>query len=248
MRTASPSSAEGEIRLRAKPRRRSNAEAPPTGEAESAASLSEKAHVILEEMIVTLRLPPGSTWSESSLCERIGIGRTPVREALQRLALEQLVQIVPRYGVIVTEILVPEQFMVVEIRRALEPVIASRAARRSSPRERVRIADLRRKLMDVTATADVEDYLRRQLATRRFVVACTRNKFLAASLTTIDALSRRFFFAYQTEPRQLESVARLDADVLQAIVTDNEHEAAAAASRLVDHVEEFTRAAIDSRF
>jgi len=197
-------------------------------------------------MIVTLRLPPGSTWSESSLCERIGIGRTPVREALQRLALEQLVQVVPRYGVIITEILVPEQIMVVEMSRALEPVIASRAARRSSPRERIRIADYRRKLIDTIANANVEDYLRRHLAMRRFVVGCTRNKFLAASVEAIDALSRRFFFAYQTNASQLATAARLNADVLHSIATDNEPEAVAAANRLLDHVEDFTRAAIDS--
>lgn len=197
---------------------------------------------------MTLRLPPGSTWSESSLCERIGIGRTPVREALKRLAFEQLVQVVPRYGVIVTEILVPEQIMVVEMSRALEPVIASRAARRSSPRERVRIADHRRKLIDTIANANVEDYLRRHLAMRRFVVGCTRNKFLAASVEAIDALSRRFFFACQTDRSQLETAARLNADVLRAIAIDNEREAVAAANRLLDHVEEFTRAAMDSHF
>ena len=99
---------------------------------EDSLRLADRTHRTLEEMIVTLQLTPGSTLSEASICDRIGIGRTPVREALQRLALEKLVHIVPRYGVIITEIVVPEQMMVIEMRKALEPLIASRAARRST--------------------------------------------------------------------------------------------------------------------
>jgi DNA-binding GntR family transcriptional regulator len=234
------------LRARTASRRRSTSEIGfGSLEAESPLTLADQAHTILEEMIVTLRLSPGSTYSETSICERIAIGRTPVREALQRLELQQLVQIVPRYGVIINEILVPEQIMVVEMHRALEPVIASRAARRSSPRERVRIADFRKKLIDTIATANIEEYLRRHLGMRRFVAGCTRNKFLATSLGSIDALSRRFFFVYQREPQQLEAAVKLNADVLQAIATDNEQEAIVAANRLIEHVDEYTRAAIN---
>lgn len=217
-------------------------------EGDSPLKLTDKAHTILEEMIVTLKLAPGSTWSESSICDRIEIGRTPVREALQRLALEQLVQIVPRYGVIVTEILVPEQIMVVETRRVLDPLIASRAARRSSPREKLRIADYRRKLIDLLQTSDAQEYLRLHLEMRRFVAGCTRNKFLAAALAPVDALSRRFFFVHQNSAPQIERAVWLHADILQAVATDNEREAAAAANRLLDHVEEFTRSAFDSQY
>ena len=210
--------------------------------------LTEKAYHLLEEMIVTLEFAPGSTWSETTICERINIGRTPVREALQRLALDQLVEIVPRYGVVVTEILVPEQIMVVEMRRALDPLIAARAARRSSPRERARINEYRRKLLDVAVRGEIEEYLRLHQAVRRFVASCTRNKFLAGSLGPIDALSRRFFFVHQTGQEDLQRLVDLHSGVLQAIASDNELEAAAAANRLLDHVEEFTRAALDSQY
>ena len=210
--------------------------------------LTEKAYHLLEEMIVTLEFAPGSTWSETTICERINIGRTPVREALQRLALDQLVEIVPRYGVVVTEILVPEQIMVVEMRRAIDPLIAARAARRSSPRERARINEYRRKLMDTAVRGETEEYLRLHHAVRSFVASCTRNKFLAGSLGPVDALSRRFFFVHQTKPEELTRAVELHCAVLQAIASDNELEASAAANRLLDHVEEFTRAALDSGY
>ena len=65
--------------------------------------LTDRAWRALEEEIVTLKIAPGSVVSEAGLSARLGLGRTPVREALQRLASEGLVQILPRRGIIVTE-------------------------------------------------------------------------------------------------------------------------------------------------
>src|SRR6478609_2474100 len=89
--------------------------------------LADIAHSKLEELIVTLELPPGSLWSEVSLSERIGIGRTPVREAVQRLAWERLVTIIRRHGIKISEIDVHEQMLVVEMRREVERLVATRA-------------------------------------------------------------------------------------------------------------------------
>ena len=74
--------------------------------------------------IVTLELAPGSFWSELQLSEMIGIGRTPVREALQRLQTDHLVRILPRLGAQVTEINVSQQLLLLELRRVLERLIA----------------------------------------------------------------------------------------------------------------------------
>src|SRR5277367_6085233 len=76
---------------------------------EPVSSLTERAYRELEEQIVTLRLAPGSPVSEASLSKRLGIGRTPVREALQRLARERLVVILPRRGILVSEVNVRTQ-------------------------------------------------------------------------------------------------------------------------------------------
>ena len=66
--------------------------------------LADIAHSKLEELIVTLELAPGSLWSEAMLSDRIGIGRTPVREAVQRLAWERLVTIIRRHGIRISDI------------------------------------------------------------------------------------------------------------------------------------------------
>ncbi|HKX38598.1 MAG TPA: GntR family transcriptional regulator, partial [Burkholderiales bacterium] len=83
-------------------------------------SLTDQAYTALEELIVTLQLAPGEAVSEQMLAERLKIGRTPIREALQRLARERLVTILPRRGVMVSAIDVAAQLRLLEVRRELE--------------------------------------------------------------------------------------------------------------------------------
>src|SRR5687767_15317056 len=112
--------------------------------ASSAETLTDRAYTEIEELIVTLQLEPGSAVSEAELSERLGIGRTPIREALQRLARERLVTILPRRGIIVSEINVKSQLKLLEVRRELERLISRSAARRATDEERAafrRIAD-----------------------------------------------------------------------------------------------------------
>src|SRR5687767_1581994 len=85
--------------------------------ANSAESLTDRAYTEIEELIVTLQLAPGSVLSEQMLSERLAIGRTPIREALQRLAREGLVMILPRRGVMVSAIDVKSQLRLLEVRR-----------------------------------------------------------------------------------------------------------------------------------
>ena len=94
----------------------------------STQSLTDRAYAELEEMIVTLKLAPGAAVSEAELSSHLGIGRTPIREALQRLARERLVTILPRRGIMVSEINVGRQLRLHEARREIERLIARTAA------------------------------------------------------------------------------------------------------------------------
>src|SRR3990170_3225564 len=87
-------------------------------------TLTEQAYYRLEEMIVTLELAPGAILSEQALSSELGIGRTPVREALQRLSREGLVVVLPRKAIIVTETDPKRQLLVLEVRRELERLLA----------------------------------------------------------------------------------------------------------------------------
>src|SRR5689334_25339402 len=105
-------------------------------------SLSERAYADLEEMIVTLKLAPGAAVSEQELAQRLGIGRTPIREALQRLAREGLVTILPRKGILVSETDPRKQLLVLEVRRELERLLCRSGAQRASEEQRQRFREI----------------------------------------------------------------------------------------------------------
>jgi len=87
-------------------------------------SLTDRAYLKLEELIVTLQLAPGEIVSEAALSRQLRIGRTPIREALHRLARERLVNILPRRGIIVSEINIAAQLRLLEVRREIERLVA----------------------------------------------------------------------------------------------------------------------------
>src|SRR5881409_963407 len=83
-------------------------------------------------MVVSLELAPGASIKEPELVARLGIGRTPVREALKRLALERFVEVFPRRGMVVTTVDVRDLARLCEVRLAIEPEAARLAAERAT--------------------------------------------------------------------------------------------------------------------
>jgi DNA-binding GntR family transcriptional regulator len=203
-------------------------------------ALADQARVILEERIVTLELPPGSVWSEFQLSEMVGIGRTPVREALQRLQTDHLVRILPRLGAQVTEINVTQQLLVLEVRRVLERLIAENAARRATPEERqqlLRMADT----LEGMGDSDVHKFLRFHYDIKRYIAACARNAFAASAITSAHAMSRRFYFLHYSRAHDLPVAARHHTNVIRAVALGEESRASAASDALMDYVEQLTR-------
>src|SRR6266480_3996678 len=109
-----------------------------------AESLTEQAYRVLEEGIVTLRLKPGSILSEHSLSAATKFGRTPIREALQRLAREGLITILPRKGILVSDINPRNQLLLLEVRRELERLLSRTGAERATPVQRTGFQDIAR--------------------------------------------------------------------------------------------------------
>ena len=226
---------------------RGRALADPVVERTAAPALAEQARERLEEAIVTLELPPGSVWSEVQLSQKLAIGRTPVREALQRLQSEYLVRIVPRFGAQVTEINVTQQLLLLDVRRVLERLIAESAARRATPEERgelLRMADALEAMVD----GDVLKYLRFHYEIKRFIAACARNPFAANAISPTHAMSRRFYFLHYRVAHDLPVAAKHHADVIRLIALGDEARAGDTADRLMDYVVELTRATVTQRF
>ncbi|HEX2542085.1 MAG TPA: GntR family transcriptional regulator [Caldimonas sp.] len=211
-------------------------------------SLSEQAFDRLEEMIVTLQLPPGSLWSEAALSEALGIGRTPVREAVQRLAEFHLVVIMRRHGIRIAEVNEQEQLLVLETRRELERLISVRAARRASSADKQAMAAMAQALIAAGKAGDVLEMLRQYFAAKKFMARCAGNRFSEQAIAPLYTLSRRFYFTHYGELNDVVVVARLHADLLRAVATGDEEKAGLASDRQIDYAEEFAKRIITRGF
>jgi DNA-binding GntR family transcriptional regulator len=213
--------------------------------ASSVETLTDRAYTELEELIVTLQLAPGSVLSEQMLSERLGIGRTPIREALQRLAREGLVVILPRRGVMVSVIDVKSQLRLLEVRREVERLVARGAARRASEAERARFAELARGFERAARTGDDKAFMRIDREFNELCLAAVRNEFAAGAMRLMNSLSRRFWFHHYKQAADMPETAKLHADIARAIAAGQEKAAAAALDRLLDSIEAFTRATVE---
>ena len=202
----------------------------------------------LEEMIVTHELVPGSMWSEGALAALTGFGRTPVREALKRLESDHLVRIVQRHGVQITEINVERQLLLLETRRELERLVATRAARRRTGAEAAEFEKCAHDLRDAGRRGDVLAFFRAHVQSESLALTATRNPFLATAIAPCHAMSRRFYFLHHRTAKDLELACNHHADVMQAIARGDEAAAATAADAVLDYVEGFTRATLTERF
>jgi len=209
-----------------------------------AQSLTDRAYAEIEEMIITLRLAPGSAISETELSAVLGIGRTPIREALQRLARERLVAIFPRRGMFVTDINVTSQLRLLEVRRELERLIARSAARRATPEASDLFSALASAFESAAKANDDVTFMR---IDRDFNVLCSaasHNEFAAGAMSLMHSLSRRFWYFHYKQAADMPLTAKLHADIARAIATGNEERAAKASDRLLDAIARFTRATV----
>ena len=211
----------------------------------SAQSLTDLAYAHLEEMIVTLKLSPGAVVSETELSLATGIGRTPIREALQRLARDKLVNILPRRGIVVTEINVGSQLRLLEVRRELERLIARTAARRATSGERERFGELARLFEKSARNDDDVAFMRTDREFNTLCSAASHNEFAASAMGLMHSLSRRFWYIHYKQAADMPVTAKLHADIARAIAAGDEERAAQSSDRLLDNIEKFTRDTVD---
>jgi DNA-binding GntR family transcriptional regulator len=207
--------------------------------------LSEKAYQIVEEMIVTLQLPPSTIFSETDLSEQIGIGRTPLREALKRLETERLVVSIPRRGIMVTEINITDQILLLETRRYLDRLIVVRAARRATDEQCALLQAYAQQIHQAALTENLAEYMRIDYKFDELLAVAACNPFAAEAARPLHAHSRRFWYAYREHGDWLR-IAELHVAVMNRVVEADEAKAAAASDRLIDCLEEFTRAVVEA--
>lgn len=209
-------------------------------------TLSDRAYAQIEEMIVTLQLPPGTVLSEQTLAQRLEIGRTPIREALQRLSRDGLVVILPRRGILVSEINLRRQLRLLEVRRELERLMARLAAERATEAESRDFFEIADGMIDASEKSDDLAFMRLDQRFNVLVCEAARNEFATRSLGLMHGLSRRFWYQHYKEVADLPLAAKLHAAVAEAIAKRQPDAAGKAADRLVDYIEDFARKTLDS--
>jgi DNA-binding GntR family transcriptional regulator len=186
-------------------------------EAADARSLSDRAYYRIRELIVSLTLPPGSILNERELMHELGLGRTPVREALRTLAREQLVDVYPRRGIFVSGVDVGDLAGLSEVRLALESAGARLAAERALPEDRERCSDLLDELETAANEHDERALIELDQRIHRHVYACTHNLFLARTLEEYYVLTLRIWFLALDRVARLEDAVREHRELLRAI-------------------------------
>lgn len=220
-------------------RRRSRADRPG-----AALTLTEQAYRALEEQIVTLQLKPGEFISEYALADSMGFGRTPVREALQRLAREGLVTILPRKGILVSETDPRRQLLVLEVRRELERLLCRLGAERADEAQRQRFLEIARGMDQAGRANDDIDFMRLDRELNLLISDAAHNEYAARSMRFLHGHSRRFWYMHYKQAADLPLCARLHANQARAIAKGDPIRAADASDRLIDYTETFTRATV----
>ena len=200
-------------------------------------SQAHLAYLALERLIVTLKLEPGALVTERQLLERADCGRTPVREAIQKLAWQGLIEIRARVGLQIAIIRPDDRAHVMETRKRLEPLAAALVADEASAEARKAIGDCAQEMMGCAERGDLEGFLVADKMFDEVMEEACPNRFLTAALSPLQTHARRIWFASASPEKMRGSVER-HVEVMRAIEAADPSEAAAAMSRLLDYLAE----------
>lgn len=205
-----------------------------------------QAYQDIERMVVFGELAPGSLVSESFLMEKTGLGRTPVREALQRLSRNRMVEIHPNKGVLIPSTSVEAQLRMLELRRVLEALAVRLACERSDQADRDGMSAMVERLE--RGGFDLKGYAETVRGTHDLIVVGAHNAYLADAMAPLQGLSRRFWFTHVTEvDTEIKAGADLHAAMLKAILERNADAAEVAALELNDYLVDFSYATLGPR-
>ena len=194
---------------------------------------ADRAYITIRGLIVSLELPPGAVIDERELMQRLGLGRTPVREALRRLAQEQLVEVFPRRGMFVTRVDVRDLARISEVRAALEPEAARLAAERATEDERDELAALSDQIKRGADLMSLDERI------HRAVYAAAHNHLLEKTLGEYYILAARIWMIAFDHAEDLADAVEAHRDLVEAIVVGNGDRAA---EIMRAHVENFEQA------
>jgi DNA-binding GntR family transcriptional regulator len=200
--------------------------------------LADRAYNDLRDRIVTLRIAPGAPIDEDVLGGELGIGRTPVREAIKRLALENLVTVFPRRGTFASEINITDLADISDVRMQLEGHASYRAAQRITPAQQAELQELLAELDRSRGSDDIGALMALDTRVHRFIHRCAGNAYLEESLGRYFNLSLRIWYLVLDRLPHLFARVHEHGDLLRAIA---DGDADGARAIIAEHIETFER-------
>ncbi len=179
-------------------------------------SLSHRAYLTLEHAIVTLTLQPGALVTEKHLIDLAGHGRTPVREAIQKLAWQGLIVVKPRVGLQVAEIKPTDHGNVMQVRRELEPIAAALAADFATSEQRRELGECAQTMEMSATTGDLAAFFAADKTFDEILEEACPNSFITSALGPVQTHSRRLWSASSSPDRMDQSIS-LHVEVIRAI-------------------------------
>jgi DNA-binding GntR family transcriptional regulator len=198
--------------------------------------IADRAYVAMRDLIVTLRLAPGTALREDALMRDLALGRTPLREAIKRLALEGLVEVRPRSGTYVTDVHASDIVHIAELRAELEAQAARLAAKRMDDDRRAAAARLDAELQAIEGTTGIDAYMRLDERVHHFVWETAGNPYLLDALERLWALSLRIWHLVLERVAALPAAVHEQRALLDALVAGDARRAGA---RMRRHVQAF---------
>ena len=202
-----------------------------------------QAYQLIEQLIVSEELGPGTLVSEAVLMEKTGLGRTPVREALQQLARNRMVEIHPNKGVLIPPASVESQLRMLEVRRVLEALAVQLACQNATASDRVEMEAMMARLSgDPMPVAEYAEALK---DIHRLVARAGSNEYLADAMAPLQGLSRRFWLAHLRDaPGEIRRGSAHYLAILKAIAAGDRRAAERSSLSLNDYLVEFAYATI----
>jgi GntR family transcriptional regulator, rspAB operon transcriptional repressor len=205
---------------------------------QATASLRDAAYQAIKHRIITCAFKPGEYINELQLSALLNIGRTPVHQALDRLMVEGMVEVIPRKGVIVKPVSLNEVLQIIEVRLINEPLGARLAAEHASDADLDEMADVLKRTKHWATVRSVENLMLLDREFHLLIAKAANNDVLTELLRNLHERSLRFWFISLNSPTQYQSVQDEHAAILRAIRGRNAKEADAAMCR---HIESFRK-------
>ena len=201
-------------------------------------SLRDRAYEVIKERIITCQFRPGECINEASVSALIGLGRTPVHQAIDRLMLEEMVDVIPRKGVIVKPVILQDVMQMIEVRMVNETQCARLAAARAEESHIEQMSAVLRKATRAIDKQDVHSLMELDREFHLLLANASKNFELAEIIRRLNERSLRFWFISFTTPDHHRSFQRQHEALFDGV---RRHDAAAAEDAMRVHIEAFRK-------